>query len=272
MCHVPIIWAALMLFAPIASAEPASALFSNLFAQQPLSFVADPVPEIWWKDVQTVKALQLSDDQISRIEEKYQRNRKELDLLNEEIAREKEKFESDASHWEYDPQKVPEVSVPIIKLGTKLFGAKMRMQFSYQQELSEEQRQILQKMQKSAMGNKPRPIGSIVMMRRNFTRTASGEPVYTPSEVQVLPQEVSRPMPKYTYEARSKRIKGIISLALIVNKEGRVQEVKVLKGLGYGLDESAVDAITRQWLFTPGMIDGNPVNVELMVQVEFKLF
>jgi TonB family protein len=52
--------------------------------------------------------------------------------------------------------------------------------------------------------------------------------------------------------------------------DGTAQIVSVVRSLGYGLDESAVAAL-QQWMFAPGMKDGQPVNVAINIEVNFNL-
>ena len=56
----------------------------------------------------------------------------------------------------------------------------------------------------------------------------------------------------------------------IINKEGTVENVKVLKGLPMGLDQSAIDAIKR-WRFKPATLNGKPVTVYYNLTVNFTL-
>jgi TonB family protein len=59
-------------------------------------------------------------------------------------------------------------------------------------------------------------------------------------------------------------------LEIVVMSDGRVGDVRVLGGLGHGLDERAVDAV-RQWRFSPARRLGKPVDVLVEVAVEFRL-
>ncbi len=56
----------------------------------------------------------------------------------------------------------------------------------------------------------------------------------------------------------------------IIDKQGNVTNVKVLKGLPMGLEEAAVDAI-KQWRFRPATLNGKPVTVYYNLTVNFKL-
>jgi periplasmic protein TonB len=85
------------------------------------------------------------------------------------------------------------------------------------------------------------------------------------------PQAVSTPDPEYTEEARTAKTQGTCTLWLIVDAAGHPRDIRVIHGLGFGLDAKAMDAV-RQWRFDPALKDGKPVNVQISVEVEFRLF
>ena len=64
---------------------------------------------------------------------------------------------------------------------------------------------------------------------------------------------------------------GIVLVNLIVDQNGMPQNVHVLRGVGMGLDEKAVEAV-KQYRFKPAREDGKPVAVELNVEVNFQIF
>jgi TonB family protein len=74
----------------------------------------------------------------------------------------------------------------------------------------------------------------------------------------------------YTEAARLKGLAGQVVLEVIVRRDGTVGDVKVLQGLGSGLNERAVQAV-QQWRFSPARRLGTPVDVVVEVSVEFKL-
>jgi TonB family protein len=74
----------------------------------------------------------------------------------------------------------------------------------------------------------------------------------------------------YTDEARRRAIEGEVVLEIIVRHDGSVGDVKIVKRLGAGLDDRAVQAV-RQWRFAPARRLGSPVDVIVEVAVEFKL-
>jgi TonB family protein len=74
----------------------------------------------------------------------------------------------------------------------------------------------------------------------------------------------------YTEEARRRALSGEVVLEIVVRSDGSVGDVKLLQGLGSGLDERAMQAV-RQWRWAPAQKQGTPVDVLVEVAVEFKL-
>jgi TonB family protein len=81
--------------------------------------------------------------------------------------------------------------------------------------------------------------------------------------------EYSTP-PLYSDEARARRIEGLVTIEARVALDGRVSALRVVKGLGFGLDENALVAL-RQWQFRPGERAGAPVEMRAEVDIEFNL-
>jgi periplasmic protein TonB len=76
--------------------------------------------------------------------------------------------------------------------------------------------------------------------------------------------------PTYSEEARKARYQGTVLLSAIVRRDGGIQILKVLRGLGLGLDENAISAL-QQWKFHPGTVAGQPVDVALNIEINFSL-
>ncbi len=85
------------------------------------------------------------------------------------------------------------------------------------------------------------------------------------------PRAVSTPDPEYTEEARTAKTQGTCVLWLIVDDKGRPRNLRVVRGLGYGLDAKAIQAV-EQWRFQPALKDGQPVSVQISVEVGFHLY
>jgi TonB family protein len=84
------------------------------------------------------------------------------------------------------------------------------------------------------------------------------------------PRLIYAPDPEYPEEARRMRYQGSCVLELIVDSDGKPRDVRVVKPLGMGLDEKAAEAV-RAWRFDPARKDGNPVAVQMNVDVSFRL-
>ena len=93
---------------------------------------------------------------------------------------------------------------------------------------------------------------------------------YRPGAGITPPGIVREVRPDYTEEARRRGIEGDVVLEIVVRADGSVGNVRVVQGLGGGLDQRAVDAV-RQWRFSPARRYGTPVDVMVEVAVEFKL-
>jgi protein TonB len=93
---------------------------------------------------------------------------------------------------------------------------------------------------------------------------------YRPGSGVTAPRLLREVKAEYTDEARRRGITGDVVLEIVVLRDGAVGDVKVLKGLGLGLDQRAIQA-ERQWKFSPATLRGTPVDVVVEVAVEFTL-
>ena len=84
------------------------------------------------------------------------------------------------------------------------------------------------------------------------------------------PVKIFYPQPRYTEEARLSRIQGVVILEAIIDANGDVHDVKILKALPMGLSESAVET-ALQWKFEPATQYGKPVPVFLNLTIRFSL-
>lgn len=93
---------------------------------------------------------------------------------------------------------------------------------------------------------------------------------YRPGSGITPPRLLREVKPDYTDEARRRGLSGEVVLEIVVQRNGSVGDVRVLQGLGGGLDARAVAAV-RQWRFEPATRRGTPVDVMVEVAVEFRL-
>lgn len=94
-------------------------------------------------------------------------------------------------------------------------------------------------------------------------------PIEVGGEVKA-PERVRYVEPKYTELARRARVAGLVVVETIVDRNGDVTQVKVLRGLSMGLTESAIDAV-EQWKFKPATLRGKPVDVIYRLTVRFEV-
>jgi len=76
--------------------------------------------------------------------------------------------------------------------------------------------------------------------------------------------------PEYSEEARKAKYQGTVILSIVIDEQGRPRDLKVIRPLGLGLDEKAIEAVSK-WRFRPGYKDGKPVAVLATVEVNFRL-
>lgn len=84
------------------------------------------------------------------------------------------------------------------------------------------------------------------------------------------PKKIFAPQPHYTEDARQGRVQGVVLLEAVIDVDGSVVNVKVLKGLPMGLTESAAET-AKTWKFEPATRNGEPVAVYLNLTVRFSL-
>jgi TonB family protein len=121
--------------------------------------------------------------------------------------------------------------------------------------------------------NRPRPT---TVQSSGFTNADVPAPPTVrsrPAEAvaRAVPAEIlSKPTPVYTQEARSLRIQGEVLLEVVLEASGSLHVVRVVRGLGHGLDDNAVKA-AEQIHFKPAMRDGQPTDSTVVLHIIFQL-
>jgi TonB family protein len=85
------------------------------------------------------------------------------------------------------------------------------------------------------------------------------------------PQLLYSPDPEFSDEARRAKYQGICLVGLIVDAQGNPQQIKIVRPLGMGLDEKAIEAV-KQYKFKPAMYKGKPVAVAINIEVNFRIY
>jgi TonB family protein len=86
-----------------------------------------------------------------------------------------------------------------------------------------------------------------------------------------MPRAIYSPEPEFSDEARKSKYQGEVILTAVIGADGRPRNLAVVRSLGMGLDEKALETV-RTWRFEPGKMDGRPVAVRMNIIVNFHLF
>jgi TonB family protein len=81
---------------------------------------------------------------------------------------------------------------------------------------------------------------------------------------------INKVEPEYSEEARKAKYSGTVLLSIVVDANGLPRDIHVIRPLGLGLDEKAIEAVMK-WRFRPGMKGGRPVATQAQVEVNFRL-
>lgn len=95
--------------------------------------------------------------------------------------------------------------------------------------------------------------------------------VYTIGNGVSVPRAIYAPEPEFSEEARRIKYQGEVTLLATIGVDGRTRNLLVVRSLGMGLDEKAIEAV-RTWKFQPATKDGHPVAVQMNIIVSFHLF
>lgn len=103
-----------------------------------------------------------------------------------------------------------------------------------------------------------------------FGKMPAAASAYRIGEGVTAPRVTTKVEPRYAEEARRAKYEGTVVLFVVVDPNGVARDFKVLRPLGLGLDEKAIEAVT-QWKFVPGTKDGQPVAVQATIEVNFRM-
>jgi len=98
-----------------------------------------------------------------------------------------------------------------------------------------------------------------------------GNGIYSPGGDVSAPIPVVTPEAEFSDEARRAKFQGICAISLIVDSQGNPQNLHIVRHLGMGLDEKALEAVLR-YKFKPAKKNGKPVPVRITVEVNFRLY
>jgi len=107
-------------------------------------------------------------------------------------------------------------------------------------------------------------------LARLGTHVTSTPGVYRVGNGVTGPRLLYKVEPDYSQEARDAKYQGTVLVYVEITPDGRATNMQVVRGLGMGLDEKAIEAISK-WKFAPGTKDGVPVPVAATIEVNFRL-
>lgn len=120
-------------------------------------------------------------------------------------------------------------------------------------------------------------MGRILREVVSFQKDRVGEEGATPFDTEtrgeevVFPKLVHRTLPKYTRRAAREGIQGRLMMRMVVRRDGRTDRFVPLTILGFGLDRTAVETVANTWLFRPGTVQAQPVDITATIEVTFSL-
>jgi TonB family protein len=97
-----------------------------------------------------------------------------------------------------------------------------------------------------------------------------GNPGAIPTAGLNAPTVLSSPVALYTEDARTHGIEGTVTIEAVIDENGRITSSRILKGLGYGLDQIALESV-QDWKISPATSNDLPVSVVAQIDVEFNL-
>jgi TonB family protein len=214
--------------------------------QEPVALSGQRELGKWWKNSEIVKKLELSEAQIDQIEQIFLSHRPALAELNKEL---KQRNEELRASMQVDP-----IDEAVIRAQTELVS-------SARSALEKENTSMTLSIRKALTGEQWKTLEGI----KPAGPYTAGGPV-TP------PMIIYQRNPSYTQAARDAKVEGIVLLEAVVRKDGTVDSIRILKSLGYGLDQSAAQTVGKEWRFKPGTLDGKPVDVQISIEIAFRLY
>jgi TonB family protein len=120
-------------------------------------------------------------------------------------------------------------------------------------------------------------VACLVVPMEAWTRSLDGPVTVTRVAVRRLkvggsvrpPKKLVDVRPEYPEEARAARVEGVVILGIVIGEDGSVIDSTVLRSIP-ALDQAALEAVS-QWEFEPTLLNGEPVEIEMAVTVNFRL-
>jgi periplasmic protein TonB len=100
----------------------------------------------------------------------------------------------------------------------------------------------------------------------------AGAGLVHPQEIlhSTTPRLIHKVEPEYTKEALDAKLEGVVGLSTVIDVDGVPTEIKVIHGIGMGLDEKAIKCLA-QWRFSPATQHSEPVPIKVTIQMNFRI-
>jgi protein TonB len=115
------------------------------------------------------------------------------------------------------------------------------------------------------------PVTSLPPATMSWLETGEGGGVLQVGGSVSPPRVVQKTEPDFPEETRKAKHQGTVIIRAVVGTDGKVHDARVVRSLGWGLDEKALEAVS-QWVFNPATKDGRKVPVYVDVEVNFRLY
>ncbi len=273
---------AIMLAPPASAAQeappPAPPAVTQVPSVPPPPPPPPPPPYVgkWWKNSAIVRDLALSEDQVRKLEETYLHYQNRLADLRDELKAQERQLKSMLQGDKLDDAALAAQTEKAIAARGSLERENAAMTLGLRKLLSSEQWKKLQTKKEQLVQPPPPPAPPPPPPPPPPPGEKAGadEKVYSLRQNPQVkpPRAIQSPLPAYTPEAKEAKIEGTVMLQAVIRRDGTVGDAKVLKGLGYGLDESAINTLRNKWRFKPGTLDNRPVDVLATIEVTFRLY
>ncbi len=228
----------------------------------------------WWKNSSVVRTLELSEAQIAQLEAVYLQHQARLASLRFDLLQQEEQLKALLVADRVDERGAAAQMQLVANARLSLEMENGDMTLGMRRVLTADQWRKLEKLwsaQTITPAQLPENANSAAPLPK---RVVPARVIYNLKMTKGItePLPAYQPKPAYTQEARDAKIEGTVVLEAVIGADGMVSDFKVLKALGYGLDESAIDTIGRYWRFSPALLNGQPVNVRASIEVSFRLY
>ncbi len=229
----------------------------------------------WWKNSATVRALELTETQVAQLEAVFMQHQAGLAGLKDKLVSEEDGLRTLLQADRLDEQAIAVQKQKVSVARLALINENEDMTLEMRRVMTTDQWRKLDKIREERLiaPVPPAPPAPPALPAPPPPPPLPGGAIIYDSNTPGLqePVPIAQTLPSYTEAARNAKIEGIVLLEIDISEDGRVGLCRVLRGLGYGLDESAIRTVTEKWRFRPGTLNGSPVKVRSKVEISFRL-